>query len=375
MGDYRGVYIRDTLNDTGSIPSKDTAPTYSPDVICYQKYVLPWSAAKATYGQNINMPFIQNSKNNIYIRAKNIGDKPLSSKVRAFYANVNIMFIPSKWKQLKTSSGETEVALEYGLGFSQIPPGEVALSSKAFWLNKLDEPNIHTCMFGMCQDEKGAWPDIPEFFRNNAEMWEFLRYNPNMAYNNIKIQYGNEDVMNIPVDFGNHDPVPRKFVISVTVREGLDSFIGSEINLQCTDLACNFNIVRTVEREKNCYLYEIQVPARFVGSMDFICLIKSPDKVECALQVENYLIIEPDENVIVPSAQISCMRSGTVAKASKVGDFSLLIVNGGIETSNAETIEDPDSLTALQRLCTVLAPHPLNGSDENELPRADLPYD
>lgn len=37
---YEGIFIRDNFEDQGTIPSAGAAPTYSPDVICYQNKLL-----------------------------------------------------------------------------------------------------------------------------------------------------------------------------------------------------------------------------------------------------------------------------------------------------------------------------------------------
>lgn len=55
---------------------------------------------------------------------------------------------------VKNLPGVTDVDLDCDMGNTNIPPGGVALSKEEYWFNKKKEAQLHTCMFGMYQDEK-----------------------------------------------------------------------------------------------------------------------------------------------------------------------------------------------------------------------------
>ncbi len=107
---YQGIYIRDTLKDTGEVPSVQT-PTYSPDIICYQNNLLTSDLARETYDKYICKSFVNRRVNNIYVRARNISDKTLQGKVKAYYASLNILYNPAKWNALATASDREVVNL------------------------------------------------------------------------------------------------------------------------------------------------------------------------------------------------------------------------------------------------------------------------
>lgn len=174
---YEGIFIRDNFEDQGTIPSAGTAPTYSPDVICYQNRLLSPMDAKTSYSRkpSICMPFLNEGTNNIYIRAKNNANKMMRGKAKAFCAPYNVLYIPPKWKPLTTISGETEVPLVAPVTGSNsytedIPAGEVAVVLEPFELDKLANPKMHTCMMGLLTDTEEKYITLPTSFKGDAEL-------------------------------------------------------------------------------------------------------------------------------------------------------------------------------------------------------------
>ena len=180
------------------------------------------------------MPFLNEGTNNIYIRAKNNANKVMRGKAKAFCAPYNVLYIPPKWKPLTTISGETEVPLVAPVTGSNsytedIPAGEVAVVLEPFELDKLANPKMHTCMMGLLTDTEEKYITLPTSFKGDAELWQFLREKPQIAYNNIKVVELNSHVSSHTIEFGNHDEASRKFILSLKVESGLDTLEGTKV--------------------------------------------------------------------------------------------------------------------------------------------------
>lgn len=144
---YKGLFIRDTLGDMGTIPSVTGAPTYSPDIICYQHFVLSALDAEIQYNKYICKPFLQDNFNNIYIRVKNNGDHTIAGKVKAYYSPITLLYTPKYWTAITTLTGEEIVDVVDKTGDKVgIPAGEVGICEKAFYLDSVKEPLKHHCM-------------------------------------------------------------------------------------------------------------------------------------------------------------------------------------------------------------------------------------
>ncbi|MEG2568984.1 MAG: hypothetical protein RSA84_22535, partial [Acinetobacter sp.] len=294
---FDGIYIRDTLRDTGTIPSIDLAPTYSPDIICYQQQTLSYLDAKKTYEQNICKQFKQDFPNNIYVRAKNLSSTAKTSKVRAYYASLNILFTPNQWKPMNTmnpSSG-LEPDLVYINGNTTIPAGQIAICRDAFYLMEVENPLLHHCILAMCstyntQTKTHSWPTPPTTFVNNQALWQFLRDEPRMAYNNIVIVQPTMQTVSKSVYYANNDDRERKFNVAISVTEGLDTLVGTKLMLQSTNVVNPFSVEQEIKAGQTNYSNEVILPAKFEGYFNFTCILGRSKAVKATLAVQNLLI-------------------------------------------------------------------------------------
>ncbi len=335
MAKYDGIYIRNTIYDEGEIPATDKKVTASPDIICLQNQILNWKDAKETYmSDNLCLPVVQDNINNIYFRARNISAQPQKAKIKGYYAPLNILYNPPKWKPLLLASGESEVDLIWSNGSTEIPPGEIAIVHKAFLLRSVENPNMHHCLFGLCQNVDGSWTSLPEKFDGNAELWAFLREHPQMANRNISIVIPpiNRTLIRT-VDFGNHDPSASRFLMNITILAGADTISsGSLLQLQNTDVLCPFAVELPFEAKKTEYSFEVEIPGAYFGTMDFACTLSKPNKVNCTLFVQNYLILSQNEQLIIPNAELHHKRSNEIEHAALLGDFTLEIRGGELKS-------------------------------------------
>lgn len=303
---YNGIYIRDNFYDKGTIPSGGASPTYSPDVICYQNRLLSPMDAKSSYDRkpSINMSFLNESTNNIYIRAKNIADTALRGKAKAFCAPYNVLYMPPRWQPLKTISGADEVSLVAPVrgvnGFTEdIPAGEVAVVSEPFELDYLGNPKMHTCMMGLVTNPDGkSYIDLPKSFKGDAELWEFLRQYPQIAYNNIKVVELNTHISSHTIEFGNHDEASRKYILSLQIESGLETLDNTKVLVQSPNVAAPISYEFTINRREDCYSFPYVLTGKYSGHFNLAFTMPDYEKVKATVHVRNLAVNIATENMI-----------------------------------------------------------------------------
>lgn len=331
MSIYKGLFIRDNMHDTGTIPSAGVSPTYSPDIICYQSNVLSPVDAESSYDRCINKAFLQDMPNNIYVRAKNNADVPMNGKVKAFCAPINVLYIPSKWQPLKTQSGKQEVSLIHSsmLGNNAntaVPVGRVALSEEAFYLTQLLDPNMHTCIMGLTTNADGtSYINLPSSFSGDGQLWNFLRNTPQIAYNNIEIVQPFAHTFSQAIDFGNYDPTSRKFVLQVEIEKGLDTLVGSTLLIQSTNVHAPFSFPYTITANRTTYASEYTLDKQFFGNFNFSITMPKYDQVRAGIHVQNLALNTPGENM-TPTASLRYTNGqGAGETATMLGDYYFYI--------------------------------------------------
>lgn len=299
MGEkYAALFIRDTLGDEGNIPSVTGAPTYSPDIICYQNDILTPFEANSTYKKYICKTFLQNDINNIYIRVKNNASYAISGKVKAFYSPITVLYTPQYWTPLETASGDTVVDVVDITGESKdIPAETVGICEKAFVLDAVEDPTKHHCMMGIVTNEDGSFIDLPENFKNDNGLWEFLRNHPQIAYNNITIKMPDERVFSLPVQYGNYDETPRKYIFNMEIMEGVETLDGAKILVQSTNAANPFSFTYIVNKNESQYACEYTVNSQMFDYLNFAIVMPNYEQTKAAIHVKNYAVNEDGDKM------------------------------------------------------------------------------
>lgn len=330
---YKGLFIRDTLGDMGTIPSTTEAPTYSPDIICYQDKILTASDARITYNKYICKPFLQDDFNNIYIRVKNNGDHTIAGKVRAFYSPITLLYTPKYWTPIKTSNGEDVVNVVDAMGNKDgISAGGIGICEKAFFLKSVKDPSKHHCIMGIVTNEDGSFIPLPKDFKNDDGLWEFLRNHPQIAYNNIKIIMPEKRVFSMPVQFGNFDEKPRRYVFSIEVLEGLDTLKDVEIIVQSTNVSNPFSFTQVIKEGEKKYGCEYTVEGRFFDYLDFGLIMPHYDTTKAAFHIKNYAVNEGGD-IMTPDIELEYSKEVGANQteeqtATQLGDFFLYVGEG-----------------------------------------------
>lgn len=322
---YKGLFIRDNHSDLGTIPSAGATPTYSPDVICYQDRLLSPVDAAISYDNcpSINLPFIQGSTNNIYIRVKNNSDTSLKGKVKAFCAPFNVLYMPPQWIPLKTDAGLEEVQLVTSIAGTnttkeEILPKAVAVSVEPFSLEELVNPKMHTCMMGLVTNPDGkSYIDLKKSFNGDAELWQFLRTHPQIAYNNIKVVDLFSQISSHSIAFGNHDNSSRKYILSLHVESGLDTMEGTKILVQSANAYAPFTYSFTVVPGQEYYCAPYVLDTKYSGNFKIAFTMPNHNRVHAGVHVQNMAVNIATEDMI-PDAAIRYLQNLDIEETATV---------------------------------------------------------
>ncbi|MBP2134344.1 hypothetical protein J2128_002310 [Methanomicrobium sp. W14] len=277
MTTYNDIYIRDNFGDTGVIPSTGI-PYQSPDIIPFQDKTLTWDKANSSYkGPHIGKSIINNGVNNIYVRAKNLGDKEVSgSTVSLYYSKASLFLLPVKWTSVMSAGGKKALSFVDGSGSNSISPGGVAVSNPSFFLTGLPPVSrTHYCLIGIVQT-----PDhpvtIPAAFTSNAAYDKWVMNNPAVAYRNISYSPNTKTQVSRVFDFGNVNQSSAYFTIIIT---GHGFVPGTAVRSQCTDVNCpidnNASLPEGDPQGNQNASFVTSVPGNFSGNL--VVTVTSPE--------------------------------------------------------------------------------------------------
>lgn len=232
MATYNGFFLRDSLNDTGTVPSPGY-PYYSPDVICHQQVSNPQTYFVQNYAQNPNQAAQLGSQTNyIYVRAKNLAATTLSGWSVSVYRSSSSLFLNTNlWSQnpLLTANGKSYSTL------NATPSQGIVVGNDVLFLNALSS-NLF-CLIGIASQKQP--PNIPAPFTSYDDYLMWVRMNQNVCGNNLTIaqnypnqQYSRLDSLSNP----ENQSVPVLFVISVV---GGTLPPGSTFGVTCAPLNVN----------------------------------------------------------------------------------------------------------------------------------------
>lgn len=273
MSEYDDIYLRDSLSDTGVVPSTGT-PCFSPDIITDQNQTLDFATAISTYpGPDMGKALVSPGLNNIYLRGKNIGESASSGTVRLYYALASLILLPQQWDNnaVLTASLEEAATLVNQSDNSEIGPGEICLGSPAFALGGLPTPgpNDHYCFIAKV-DTPNHPTTIPASFDSNAAFASWVQNTPAVAWRNVAMVLAEHPTMVVTLTFGNANP--EKAYVHFKIA-GRSIPTGSTLEAQCTDQAAPFQWKGTFpapDSEGNQLLgFDALVPANYTGGAAF----------------------------------------------------------------------------------------------------------
>ncbi|GAD59285.1 hypothetical protein IWC96_00995 [Brevundimonas sp. BAL450] len=231
MPGYNGLLMRDSLQDTGVIPSPGY-PYYSPDLICHEQVADPQSFFTGNYDTDPNQPVQLGSQTNFfYVRTKNLSDGPVSGwYIHCYRSSASLFMTPSIWKNnpLYTRSGNPFVQT------GSIASGAVGVGQDNFLLDAISSPLF--CMIGVASPS--STPSIPDGFTSYGDYVLWVRQNQNVCGRNLTYlqsfpdrQFSRLDALSNP----SNEAVP--VLAKVEARGPLPA--GTTFGVQCAPAGLN----------------------------------------------------------------------------------------------------------------------------------------
>ncbi|GEO82779.1 hypothetical protein [Pararhodospirillum oryzae] len=333
---YDDLFVRDTFNDPGSIPSQGN-PCQSPDIIPYRDQLLDWDTAVSRYnGPDLGEPIVTGGVNNIYVRARNLSREAASGTASLYYADASLFLLPNTWTRVNTASGSGTAPLVDGRGSPTIAAGWVALSSPAFLLTGLP-PGAHYCTIAVLQTP--AHPvTIPARFPSNAAFTQWVQDNPAVGWRNIDYAPNQKTQIIRTYRFGNTNQSPAYFHFRIL---GRGFATGTAVNAQCSNVACRIDQALTLpapDAQGNQITgFDASAPANFSG--DLVVTVTSPggpfpDGARLSVTYYQYPALEEELDLNV--ARLALTRKpasqGLMLEAAplliELGECTLVMVGG-----------------------------------------------
>jgi hypothetical protein len=280
---YQDLFIRDNVNDTGVYPSQGDA-YISPDVIPCQGQWLEFALAKSSYSakQDLGKSIVSPDINNIYVRVFNPGSVTRYGTVELFYALSSLLLTPATWQSqpVLTPSGNMQAPVQNASGNQQIAPGEIGLGEPPFLLQNLPvSSSDHYCFVAIVRSATSP-VSIPASFSSNAAFTQWVQSNPAVGWRNVANVAAAQSTMVLTTAFGNLDSVSHQFNFSL-IGQGLP--VGSTIEAQCSDPACQFRKQVTVpapnQNGEQVTGFEQAVPGEFRGALAIKVTAPSGSKI------------------------------------------------------------------------------------------------
>jgi hypothetical protein len=264
MPTYDDLFIRDSLSDTGQIPSGSASASYSPDVIVWGNETLP---NPETYlVQNYNTTWYKNvvarETNYIYCRAKNLYTLPQTGSLYLYYAPGGVMSNIGVWRNNQLT---TAIPGQDYLKLDARRPGEVVVGDTAFqWA---PERAGHYCFIAQITTARNPNP-LPQSFSSTETYVKWVLDNPAVAWRNTTV-VDNASPPQYQQDYGfqNLDDFEREYIFRMT-SENLP--VESTMSMVCSALAPRppIDIEQTTGRGSNWSLTQTSfLPGNFSATL------------------------------------------------------------------------------------------------------------
>jgi len=215
MPSYDDLFIRDTLDDTGKIPSGAATAYKSPDVIVWGTETIP--DPEVYLVENYDTTWYNNvvvgEKNYIYCRATNLYPMSQTGALYLYYAPGGVMTDIGVWRnnQLSTAiPGQDYVKLDAR------QPGAVVVGDTAFeWT---PEHTGHYCFVAQITTLEHPNP-LPQSFDSTDDYYRWVVDNPAVAWRNVTV-LDNASPPQYQQDFGfqNLDSFEREYIFLMSSR-------------------------------------------------------------------------------------------------------------------------------------------------------------
>jgi len=265
MGGYNDLFMRDTMDDQGFIPSSDRCLCLSPDIVPVgtQPLAEPLDLIQNDWDRDASREILQGSYNYIYVRGTNKAPNVAEGEVYLYNAPSSILLRPQDWRynSLPSSGGAQPK-------FSAKIHSERVLGDNTFLWNAPQQPRgWHYCLVAQVVTEKHPNP-IPDDFNSSGGFVNWVRNNPAIAWRNVFIQKsGTTPTTTYLFTFANMDGFEEKYAV---MAKCLKMPKGTVVNLACgaTGPYPQINATKVLAGDEVDFLYtESTLPAHFEGNL------------------------------------------------------------------------------------------------------------
>jgi hypothetical protein len=267
MSNYQDIFMRDSLNDPGIIPSTGN-PYYSPDIIPHTQVADP----NVSFGGNkYNTDLAQNIEygqyNYIYARCKNLASTAQSGSIKLYWSQTSLVMFPNTWKNqgLSLADGSSSLTI------NNLSPNTVGVGSQPFvWTPPTDE------RYGFCMIGQVITTDHPNDIPTGNLTWgtfvTWVRTNPNICWRNLHIVNDLPDPQYDRLHLVSNETPDSS---NMTFLTKLINFpIGTTIKQICTSLNINDSVI-TSESANYLYSGNPAVASGFSGSLEVQIILPS----------------------------------------------------------------------------------------------------
>ncbi|MHA1555808.1 MAG: hypothetical protein ACTSPM_02630 [Candidatus Heimdallarchaeota archaeon] len=172
------LFIRDSLQDIGDVPSVADWLCFSPDIIIFNANLADPQGTLGTPSamgcDDLGEAVEYGQDNYIYARVQNRGRNPATGSIKLCWSELSTFNDPSRWYEINE------------LAITNIAPGEVKVIGPFVW-NWRDIPNIgHYCFIGLVHSIIDPEPDSSHI-QDTMDFHYFVRDNNNVAWKNFNV--------------------------------------------------------------------------------------------------------------------------------------------------------------------------------------------
>ena len=288
MTEYTDLFVRDTLQDTGIIPSSGS-PYYSPDIIPYSQVADPQTFFSANYNQDVSQNVEYGVYNYIYLRAKNLDSVAQNGQLKLYWSQTSLVMFPDQWVNNVVNVGQT--GNPHFSPLTNIAPGAIGVSPVPFVWTPTTFQAYGYCMIGQVITAQHP-NDIPTANMTWAEFVCWVRTHPNICWRNLHIVNNHPDPQYDRLAyFANTEQGPRPMTLRSTC---VNLPVGTTINQVSAPVGMNQS-TQITQTPQDVYA-SATVPAGFEGSVQITAILPTGGSWPSNGDIQNTLYVGTEAN-------------------------------------------------------------------------------
>ncbi len=259
MGYQNKLLFRESLRDTGAIPTHDSI-YWSPDIICHEQVANPKTFFTGNYGQDVSQLVNLGTVNNfIYTRVKNLStdNTPVTGYINIYRSQSSLFMQPTLWSKTPLVTAANRSCIQV----SSSTPGEVLVDNDDFFLLSGLDNNLF-CMMGVVSDSPTPTYPATDFVSYDDFVY-WLRTNPSVCARNLSLEYNCRKLAYERLDaFSNPEQTEVKVFFDLEATGMYDKTV---FGIVCEPLGIRQEAAFDASKERNELSVVSYVPPEFSG--------------------------------------------------------------------------------------------------------------